>query len=84
MKKIVTLLITLSLLCTFAETSTSVEVAAADTTTYVYICTGGSSTKYHKTESCRGLNNCKGKIIKITKDDAANKDQRTACKICKP
>lgn len=83
MKKLFTLFITLSLLCAFAETSAPIE-AAANTTTYVYICTGGSSARYHKSSSCRGLNSCKGKVVKITKDDAENKYHRTACKICKP
>lgn len=66
MKPLLSFLLTLALLCSFASTPTTTEITAADTT-YVYICTGSSSTKYHKTASCRGLNNCKGKIIKVSR-----------------
>lgn len=84
MKKLFSILLTLSLLCTFADIPSTTEISATNTTTYVYICTGSSSTKYHKTGSCRGLNNCKGKIVKVSKSEAENKYGRTACKICKP
>ena len=50
-------------------------------TGHVYICNGSKSTKYHKKENCRGLNNCSTKIEKITKE-AAVKKGRSACKIC--
>ena len=83
MKPLFSFFLTLALLCSFASTSATTETAASETT-YVYICTGSSSTKYHKTSSCRGLNNCQGDIVKITKSDAENKYHRTACKICKP
>ncbi|WP_314824436.1 hypothetical protein [Porphyromonas endodontalis] len=48
---------------------------------HVYICTGGSATKYHSPPNCRGLNRCKGDVIKISIKDARNQG-RTACKIC--
>lgn len=48
---------------------------------HVYICTGGSATKYHSTPNFRGLNRCKGDVIKISIGDARNQG-RTACKIC--
>ena len=83
MKPLFPFFLTLALLCSFASTPATTETAASETA-YVYICTGGSSTKYHKTSSCRGLNNCQGDIVKITKSDAENKYRRTACKICKP
>lgn len=44
MKPLFSFLLTLALLCSFASTPTTAEIAAADTT-YVYICTGSSSTK---------------------------------------
>lgn len=47
----------------------------------VFICTGGKSTKYHKTATCRGLSRCSGQIKKITIDDAS-KMGRTPCSIC--
>lgn len=49
--------------------------------TYVYICTGNSSKRYHKTSKCRGLSNCKEDIIKVTIEKAIQLD-RTPCKIC--
>lgn len=83
MKPIFSIFLPLVLLCSFASTPATTKTVAYETA-YVYICTGSSSTKYHKTASCRGLNNCQGKIVKITKSDAENKYHRTACKICKP
>lgn len=83
MKKIFSNLLTIALLCSFVSISITIETVASETT-YVYICTGVSSTKYHKTSSCRGLNNCKGKIVKVSKSEAENKYSRTTCKICKP
>lgn len=47
----------------------------------VYICTGGSSKKYHSTPDCRGLNNCQGSIRQISLQKAKEMG-RTACKIC--
>ena len=47
----------------------------------VYICTGGSSKRYHATDNCRGLGNCSGEIIDITIDEAEGLG-RTPCKIC--
>ena len=47
----------------------------------VYICTGKSAKRYHRTSNCRGLNRCSGKIVSISKS-AAEKGNRTPCKIC--
>lgn len=49
--------------------------------TYVYICTGAYSKKYHKTSSCKGLENCSKSIKKVTENSAIEKG-RTKCKIC--
>lgn len=49
--------------------------------TIVYICTGGSSKKYHSTSSCSGLRNCGGEVKEITLEKA-QKMGRTPCKIC--
>ena len=48
----------------------------------VYICTGSQSERYHRTNTCIGLENCSKQIIKVTKDDATNKHKRTPCRIC--
>jgi dissimilatory sulfite reductase (desulfoviridin) alpha/beta subunit len=44
----------------------------------VYLCTGGSSTKYHYTSSCQGLSNCGSAIISTTISDAQSQG-RTLC-----
>lgn len=66
----------MSLLCVSqANTATTVQE------TYVYICTGPQSTKYHKTSTCKGLKRCSREVIKITLDKAKEM-KRTPCKIC--
>lgn len=45
----------------------------------VYICTGKSAKRYHRTSNCRGLNRCSGKIVSKS---SAEKGNRTPCKIC--
>jgi hypothetical protein len=39
-------------------------------TTYVYLCDSAGGKKYHFTESCRGLGNCKHRIVKVTLSEA--------------
>ena len=55
------------------------ERAAADT--YVYMCIGPSSKRYHKTDKCKGLRNCSEEVLKVEKSYAESKE-RTPCKIC--
>lgn len=47
----------------------------------VFICTGGSSQCYHKSETCKGLCNCRASIKEITLEDA-EKMGRRPCKMC--
>ena len=47
----------------------------------VYICTGGSSKKYHTKSDCLGLKNCGGDIKKISVKKATEMG-RKPCKIC--
>lgn len=47
----------------------------------VYICTGGSSRKYHRTKNCKGLSNCGGTIEAVSLDYAEDMG-RTPCRIC--
>ena len=49
--------------------------------TYVYICTGPQSTKYHKTNTCRGLDRCSKEVVKVTLDKAKDM-KRTPCGYC--
>jgi len=43
-------------------------------TTYVYLCDSQVGKKYHYAESCRGLNACTHKIIKVTLEEAKEKE----------
>ena len=49
--------------------------------TYVYICTGPQSAKYHKTSTCRGLDKCSKEIKKVTVKEARSIG-RTPCGYC--
>lgn len=49
--------------------------------TYVYICTGPQSKRYHKTTECKGLERCSKDIKKVTLAHAEDMG-RTPCKIC--
>lgn len=57
------------------------QYTAKTDSTYVYICTGPSSTKYHKTSKCRGLNSCSRDIVKVTIEKAKELG-RKPCKLC--
>ena len=47
----------------------------------VYICTGGSSKRYHCDRDCKGLSRCSGEIEEVTEEEAEDMG-RTPCKIC--
>lgn len=47
----------------------------------VYVCTGGSSKKYHSSADCKGLRSCGGNIEKVYLEFAEEKG-RTPCKMC--
>ncbi len=47
----------------------------------VYICTGGSSKRYHCDPDCKGLSRCSGEIEEISEEEAEDMG-RTPCKIC--
>lgn len=47
----------------------------------VYICTGRSSKRYHKTSRCEGLRRCSGEIRAVSVAEAERMG-RTPCKIC--
>lgn len=46
----------------------------------VYVCKGKSSARYHKSNRCRGLNNCSTSIYKVSVAEAKRLG-RTPCKI---
>ena len=49
--------------------------------TYVYICTGPQSARYHKASSCKGLGKCSKEIKKVTVEEARSIG-RTPCGYC--
>ena len=67
MKKLI--LTTFMLALASGYTGASTQPAENDAT-MVYICTGKSSKRYHKTDECRGLDNCSGDIKLITMEKA--------------
>lgn len=48
---------------------------------YVYICTGPKSHKYHTDEYCKGLSSCSGDIIRMDIEEAYDSGY-TPCKWC--
>jgi hypothetical protein len=58
---------------------TAMAMSESDT---VYICTGKYSTKYHRYDSCRGLNNCQSTIKSVTIETAKGTYKRVACRVC--
>ncbi|MBQ7853125.1 MAG: hypothetical protein IJ342_09695 [Muribaculaceae bacterium] len=76
MKKILLLAIMV-----MAFTSADMPDARQEAEEYVYICTGPSSKRYHKTERCKGLRKCSDDVIRISKSQAINQG-KTPCKIC--
>ncbi len=81
MKHIITLSLAL-LLGQFFYTQPAPKTISTVSETYVYVCTGGSSKRYHKTSQCRGLENCSKNIKKVTLSYAEETMKRTPCKIC--
>ncbi|MBR5147764.1 MAG: hypothetical protein IKV15_01015 [Bacteroidaceae bacterium] len=47
----------------------------------VYICTGSMSRRYHKKETCKGLDRCSGEILKVSVEEARSY-KRTPCRFC--
>lgn len=85
MKKLFTLVAIIALVTmttAFAPGAAHISGSQVSKTTYVYVCTGSYARVYHSSQSCRGLNNCKGDIIKVSLSDAINKYNKRACKIC--
>ncbi len=54
---------------------------SANNQTIVYVCSGGNSAKYHKTNTCRGLSSCKGTKKSMTLAEA-KKTKKNKCKLC--
>lgn len=61
--------------------SASSGTAVGKSENIVYVCTGKSAKKYHKSSRCKGLRNCKGDIVKIERSRAEAMG-KTPCRIC--
>ncbi len=67
--------------CDSVPTASVSDTDASGDTTPVYICTGGSSEKYHSTDTCSALSSCSKAVREVTLADAQSKG-RTPCKRC--
>jgi len=65
---------------TFGQAERETQPTSKAQTT-VYICLGKSSVRYHQTDRCNGLSNCKSQIKSVTLQEA-EKMGRTPCKVC--
>ncbi len=65
----------------YSTLSFSDEEVEATSDEEVYICTGPSSKRYHKTSDCMGLNSCSADIRCVT-IGYAEELGRTPCKRC--
>lgn len=75
MKYIISFVLAVALLCCSYDKS---ERANSE---IVYVCSGASAKRYHKSENCRGLLNCGGIIEEMSVSEAESKG-KTQCGIC--
>ena len=71
-----------TLLLSFLIAVSSLSVSAQTRPDSVYICLGKYSHAYHRNNFCKGLRNCKAKVIYVSLNDAINKYGRKACGYC--
>ena len=64
-----------------AFTSADMPQPTQEQTSYVYVCTGPSAKRYHRTANCSGLSRCSGEIVKMTVSEAQKKG-KTPCQRC--
>ena len=81
MKKVITIAAAMLFWQSFFAQQPDTLSSTSETETYVYICTGGSSKRYHKSPSCKGLDRCSKDIKKVTLSYAED-NGRTPCKVC--
>jgi hypothetical protein len=67
------------LLCATLLSLGAIHATVSSSEKEVYICKGGSATKYHLSETYRGLNSCKHKVEKITEVEAKTTYKMTLC-----
>ncbi|HTI60765.1 hypothetical protein [Mucilaginibacter sp.] len=71
-----------TLILFFLLTAGSLSVSAQTRPDSVYICLGKYSHAYHRNTYCKGLRNCKAKIMYVSLGDAIKKYGRKACGYC--
>lgn len=81
MRQLLLLLVTITLVACGGSKDKERDKTTEKSEKIVYICTGGSSERYHASDDCRGLSRCKGDIKGITIAEAQDMG-RTPCKIC--
>ena len=64
--------------CTNATTDTVPECTDSVEGNCVYICTGGSSEKYHCTDTCTALASCSKEVQRVSIEYATKKGRTTA------
>lgn len=87
-KHLVTLLLALLTVCSYAQTTQApakkapAKKTAVKASPKVYICEGGSAYAYHSSSSCSGLNRCSHTVSAVSKADAEGNYSRRPCKKC--
>lgn len=74
--------IALLLLCpVFSACSEKKGVTFTTPESKVWVCTGGSSKRYHAYDNCKGLSKCSASIDEVTLEEAEMMG-RTPCRKC--
>jgi len=68
----------ISLLFTISNSLSFTEYRKSEKQDSVYLCDSSGGKKYHYSKDCRGLSNCKHKIIKVSLTEA-KKRGKTLC-----
>lgn len=74
--------IALLLLCpVFSACSEKKNVTSTNPESKVWVCTGGSSKRFHAYNNCKGLSKCSASIDEVTLEEAEMMG-RTPCRKC--
>lgn len=57
-------------------------MADINLTQKVYICGGQYATKFHSTQNCKGLNNCKAPVYSMESQQEAKNKGYSHCSLC--
>ncbi len=70
-----------ALFCVSCGSSHKRVSVPTDSNSKVWVCTGGSSKRYHAYSNCKGLSNCRASIEEISLQEAESMG-RTPCRKC--